>query len=350
MQAEILTGPSATQFAAELASRDQAHLPLQQRPQLAQAFGASAGWMVRVGKQGFGVQVHRSRTLPGHSVLRVRRLALDGLDREQFRIGLRALVQAARVRRTLRIHLEICTPVAAGRAAITQVAVKLGFRTQPPTSYRQTVLIDLNRSDDELLASFHATARRHIRAIRRYPVAVIALRDASLAPRMCELAVASMSRTGGSYEPQNWDSWIALARSGICEVVGMVRTDKQGPQSLISFALALNHGSVAEYAWAGSARPEDMKVPLLYAPTWQLMRWARDQGARWWDFGGITATGQDDDDPRGGIHDFKRLFSRNVADVGSEMTLGLAPIREAVAGAVGRAASVLRRSVLRATQ
>ena len=62
-------------------------------------------------------------------------------------------------------------------------------------------------------------------------------------------------------------------------------------------------------------------MPLLYAPLWELIRWARAGGARWFDFGGITLTDPDASDPLQGISDFKRFFCRDVAKVGGEWRL-----------------------------
>lgn len=91
----------------------------------------------------------------------------------------------------------------------------------------------------------------------------------------------------------------------------------------LSFAAAVLHGDVAEYAHAGSTERSRVRVPVLYAPTWNLMTWARQAGARWWDFGGVSggATAVGEDDPRAGINAFKLHFSKNVIEVGREWVL-----------------------------
>jgi lipid II:glycine glycyltransferase (peptidoglycan interpeptide bridge formation enzyme) len=51
---------------------------------------------------------------------------------------------------------------------------------------------------------------------------------------------------------------------------------------------------------------------------WDLIRWAKREGARWFDFGGVTRGAEDKDDALAGISDFKRRFCRNEIALGEE--------------------------------
>jgi hypothetical protein len=76
---------------------------------------------------------------------------------------------------------------------------------------------------------------------------------------------------------------------------------------------------------------------------WDLMCWARRNGASWWDFGGITEGQQGSDDPVGGISDFKRHFSTTVRLVGERWVLEPSFLRSGIAQGVGALARVIRQ-------
>jgi lipid II:glycine glycyltransferase (peptidoglycan interpeptide bridge formation enzyme) len=54
---------------------------------------------------------------------------------------------------------------------------------------------------------------------------------------------------------------------------------------------------------------------------WDLIVWAKRAGATWFDFGGVTAGTAGSGDPLGGISDFKRLFSKERAEVAEDWVL-----------------------------
>jgi lipid II:glycine glycyltransferase (peptidoglycan interpeptide bridge formation enzyme) len=69
---------------------------------------------------------------------------------------------------------------------------------------------------------------------------------------------------------------------------------------------------------------------------WDLIVWAKRTGARLFDFGGITRGTHSDEDPLGGISDFKRYFSRQIVPVREEWVLNHHTRRAAVVAAVHR--------------
>jgi lipid II:glycine glycyltransferase (peptidoglycan interpeptide bridge formation enzyme) len=121
----------------------------------------------------------------------------------------------------------------------------------------------------------------------------------------------------------------------------MFRTDATGPKALLAFAWSHHHGDHAHYDASGSTRNTDIKAPLAYALIWDLCLWAKQHGATWFDFGGITAgsAASGDADPVGGISDFKRYFSKTVVSVGEEWMLEPRPLRAKLARSISRAIS-----------
>ncbi len=320
------------------------YLPLQHRA-LWLANRSQESWFIRVMdagvcSAGFALEASKSRVLPGFRTIRTRRFGAmaDGASRRR---GLEAAVALARHEpRILRYHIELFAADAIDLRAIAEDLRALGFqRSQHPLCYQETIAIDLRRTEEELLASFHATGRRHIRAADKKPVDVVPLDDPVYGPRIEDLLRETLARTGGHYAHQDWATQIALARDhpDLARIVGMFRSGHREPDALWAFAMGHNHGDHVEYGVAASTRDTGgVRLPMGYALAWDLMRWAKRSGATWFDFGGITrGTQTDASDPLGGISDFKRYFSTNVVAVGDEWVFVVHPIFATIATTLG---------------
>lgn len=326
-------------------------LPLPHRAAWARFRPAAGFWFLLVRDSrgecagGFMVEVSRSRALPGHLLLMSERFG-DSLPSPAAAPALGALADLARRdRRILRLDVEIFSPDADRRHALAEALEGAGFSPAPLSrSYPETLTADLALSDEEHLAALSANTRRHVRAINKRPVALRLIEDAALAPRMDALIAETLQRTGGAYEPEDWRWKIELSRSAPeqSRLIGLFHTEIQGPESLLAFAWGCCHGEYAHYDAAGSTRRTDLKMSFAYALMWDLMCWARHNGARWFDFGGITEGHRDSDDPVGGISDFKRHFGSTVQQVGERWTLEPSPIRSGLVRTVLTIAHAIR--------
>ncbi len=328
-------------------------LPLPSRCCWAEAHRLAGSWFLAARDSqgrcqgGFAVEVNRSRALPGHLLLRAERFG-SGVSDAVGEAGLEALAGLARAnRRILRVNVELFERAAKRRAALEQALRRHGFRqVAVRRRYAQTIAVDLTPDEDQILASFHGMARRNIRKLARGVVAVRTIDDARLADRIEELVRATLARTGGHYQPRDWPALIRLSiqEPTRSRLVGLFRTDQDGPGSLLSLAWGQHHGTYAHYDVGASVPAPDLNVPLAYALIWDLLCWARRHGAHWFDLGGITAGHcHDGTDPLGGISDFKRYFSREVVEVGGEWMLEPHWFRGRLAAAVSAGAHLLGR-------
>ena len=267
------------------------------------------------------LQVAPSRALPGHLVVRCERFG-PGVRPEAQRAALDALVAFAHSqRRVLRLHVETFSIYPSERTALEDHIQKLGFvRVHPARCYEHTLLVSLEGSQDEILASLHGTARRHIRAASKHPVRLQPVEDPAHFARLDDISRETYARTGGRYDGTDWSRIVALSKQepSASRLVGLYRTDIAGPEALLAFAWGCGHGDHVQYSRSGSTRATDLRMPLMYPVVWDLICWARTSGARFFDFGGITLGSHDSDDPLGGISDFKRYFSERVVAVGAE--------------------------------
>jgi hypothetical protein len=305
------------------------HLPMGHRAAAIHAHGEKGLFVaVRDSRQWIGgifVRETRLRALPGYSLWRIDHLgeALPADAREPVLRYILALVR--RNARVLRFNIGVFSREASVRSQLGSILDCLGFATTEANTYTRTVAVDLRPTEAELLGSFSSSARKRLKEFARVkiPVSVQQITDRSLAPRMNELMKETMARTGGRFTPVDWERRIALAETNpdLCRIVGVVHGDIEGDDRLLAFVYGCRHGTHAQYSDGASARQLG-RVPLMYPLLWDLLRWARDNGAQWFDMGGVTASGSgDDQDPLGGISDFKRRFSDEVIDVAEEWVL-----------------------------
>ncbi|MGI8497953.1 MAG: hypothetical protein ACR2OG_10285 [Gemmatimonadaceae bacterium] len=260
----------------------------------------------------------------------------------------RGFIELAHAASALRLNVEIYEPDVDARQNLIDSLGSYGFtRLESPRSYAQTVLIDLRPPEHELLTSFHPTCRKNIKAFAKHGLQCLPVNAALHVERLNELVGEAMSRTGGDSFAVDWMGLAKLIetdQTSAC-LLGAFRCDVDGPEALIGIVLGLRHGDVVEYSVAASARVPEVRAPLLYEPTWSLFRWAKKQGASWFDFGGVTLGSKESGDPLGGISDFKRYFSANVVEVGAELVYTPSNRQAVMARWISRTARAARKAM-----
>lgn len=296
----------------------------------------------------FVVHGAASRAIPGFQVLRVERLG-EALPRPFWPAAVDALaVLARREPRVLRLTVEVFSRDGDARAQLGELLARAGFVRAPTVRHWSTTLVlDLRPTETKLLASFSPSARRALRATVKEGLEVRLVDDGRLADRLEALSRETRARTGGRYESLcDWSGVIELSRRApdASRLVGLFRTDQEGPSALIGFAWGWWNGQSVSYFAGASARPEDMpRVHIGYPLMWDLIVWAKREGATWFDFGGVTPGTAGSGDPVGGISDFKRLFSKETAEVADEWVLEPRKFLARVAAVASAAAAWLSR-------
>lgn len=291
------------------------------------------------------LEVESARTLPGHRLMRARHLG-SGCLGDPGRALLTALRELALAEpRVLQLNLEWILRAEAARHEAARALGALGFVQKPPLrGYRDTLVIPLTGSEQDLLASFSATTRRDLRGWASRPVEMRPLTDARYARRLNVISRESFARTGGHWHPRPWTERIALcaAAPDRARLVGLFRAGRDDDDALLAFAWGCVHGDYAQYDDAGSTRADDIKVSMMYPIMWDLIRWARSSGCAWFDMGGVTVHERASDDPRAGISEFKRRFSKEVVPVGMEWEYEPRPRRARLARALSKAIRLVR--------
>jgi hypothetical protein len=269
----------------------------------------------------FAVQVEPSRALPGFRLLRVERFGASRSP-EAREAGCFAVAELARrYPRVLRAYIEVFSPLEQVRVEIAKVARTQGFKASSRSRCSaHTLFVDLTPTESEILASLPKKTRRDIRAAEKHAVEVRPIRTLEHQGRLASLLRETMLRTAGEYDEPRWEALIELCNKlpDSARLVGLFRTDVAGPDALLAFAFARHHGDHAEYATAGSTRETALRLPLAYPLVWDLMCWAKRNGAKYLDLGGVSDGSMGSADALGGISDFKRYFSQQRVEVGAE--------------------------------
>jgi Acetyltransferase (GNAT) domain len=329
-------------------------LPLPHRTAWAEFRRPAKSWFVavrdagRVCRAGFAVEVGRSRSLPGHVVLRAERFGQACWPAPVRDVCVSAIERLARGhRRVLRLHVELFAPDADTRTSLDRNLAGRGFRPIENTRrYPRTLALDLRPTEDDLLRALDGGTRRKVRAAAKKALAVRPIDDPAWAGRMADLHRETMGRTGGSGRGPDFFARcvrFAAAYPDLSHLFGLFRTDATGPESLLAFAWGCRHGDSVHYDAAACTRRSELNVSMGYPLMWELIVWARRQGATWFDFGGVTAGAHGTDDRLGGISDFKRHFTETIVEVGGEWVLEPRPARARVAGLVSGGAAWLAR-------
>jgi hypothetical protein len=282
-----------------------------------------------------------SRTLPGHLFLRVHRFG-DSLPETTWAPILSALKSYAQSdARVLRLSIEVFSRD--NRDKIAATLQQAGFvKSEQPRSYRHTLILDLSPPEQELFAGLHKSARNHLRPSVRSRAYAISLDSSEYADKLDFLEGESRSRSGGKSNNFSGAAVLEFSRlhPGLSHVVGLFLAGSEpNPDTLVGFAWGCMHGDHVEYRAAGTARLTGQHLGISYPLLWELILWAKREGAAWFDLGGVTL----EDSPQQalrGISDFKRFFSRNVEEVGEEWSLEPHPQRTRLADFLG---SVVRK-------
>jgi len=292
-----------------------------------------------------------SRALPGFRLLRVERLG-EAVARTEWGAAVAALAEVARRGpRVLRLSVEVFSRDGETRARFGELLAEAGFARAATRNWDTTLAIDLRRDESQLFASFAPLARRAIRSAAKLPVQVRVIDDPRLGDRLEALSRETLDRTGGRYEALwDWAGVMALSRRvpDAARLVGLFRTDREGPDALLGFAWGWWNGQSASYFAGASSRPSDLgRVFIGHPLMWDLVMWAKRAGATWFDLGGVTTGTLASGDPLGGISDFKRLFSKETVAVAEDWVLNPHALPARLAAAVSGCAAWLSRAATR---
>jgi peptidoglycan pentaglycine glycine transferase (the first glycine) len=172
--------------------------------------------------------------------------------------------------------------------------------------FRNTVEIDLTRSEDDLLAEMKQKTRYNIRLAGRREVETRLGGPADF-PTIVEMYMETAGRDGFAVRPADYylDAWRTLYEAGLAQPI----LAEYGGQPL-GAVIVVRYGRRAIYMYGASTDFERQRMPN-YLLQWEAIRWSKAQGCEVYDFWGAP----DDfveSDPLWGVWRFKAGFNGQV--------------------------------------
>ena len=118
----------------------------------------------------------------------------------------------------------------------------------------------------------------------------------------------------------NWEAIMTICRDlpHRSRLVGVFHGSAQAPDELLACACGTHHGERPLYDISPSTHNPEVRLPLLQSALWDLIAWAKREGAIWFDMNRITEVTSDNDDPLGNISDFNLGFGWKEIALGEE--------------------------------
>jgi lipid II:glycine glycyltransferase (peptidoglycan interpeptide bridge formation enzyme) len=172
--------------------------------------------------------------------------------------------------------------------------------------FRNTVELNLGRSEDELLASMKQKTRYNIRLAARKGI-TIRLGNPGDFELIAQLYSETASRDGFAVRPLAYylDAWNTLYQGGMAQP--FIAEYEGRPLAAV---IIVRYGKRAIYMYGASNNQERKRMPN-HLLQWEAIRWAKAQGCEIYDFWGAP----DDfieSDPLWGVWRFKKGFNGQV--------------------------------------
>jgi lipid II:glycine glycyltransferase (peptidoglycan interpeptide bridge formation enzyme) len=253
---------------------------------------------------------------------------------EAFIDGLRAAARRAGV---VAIRFE---PRLGRGSAEAAAFAELGLQPVAGTAQvGQTQLLDLSGTEADTFAAADAPTRRKIRRAAREGVRTVVITDPAAddaVERLAQLVRETEARSGvtGRGTDRIRVAWRAFATRRMAAIVEAWAGDR-----IMASGMVVVVGDRSFYLFSGSSRelPNEPKMFPSYAMQWEMIRTARQMGARTHDLWGIAPAGAGPEHRWYGIGTFKRSFGGQSVTWAGSWDLVLRPrlyhAREAVASA-----------------
>lgn len=193
-------------------------------------------------------------------------------------------------------------PRETGRAIMAMLR-KRGWRfSDAQVQFRNTLTIDLNRSEDEILAAMSGSTRRKIRVAAKKGVVIrrATVEDLPLLYRLYQVTGErdQFLIRPFAYYRRAWEQFMlaGLAQAFIAEYAG----------AAIAHVILFHFGRKCWYFYGASGNAERARMPN-YLLQWKAIKWAKAQGYAVYDMWGAPDA-FDESDSLWGVYQFKRGF------------------------------------------
>lgn len=192
-------------------------------------------------------------------------------------------------------------------AQFTQELRQRGWRSsQSQIQFRNTVELDVTRSEDDLLAAMKQKTRYNIRYAGRKGVTVRVGTPDDF-PLIAEMYRETAVRDEFTIRPLDYylDAWHTFYDAGMAHPL---IAEYQGEP--LAAIILIKYGDTVTYMYGASTDKERKRMPT-YLLQWEAIRWTKSQGCQVYDFWGAPDEFEEDD-PLWGVWRFKSGFAGEV--------------------------------------
>jgi hypothetical protein len=211
-------------------------------------------------------------------------------------------------------------------------------RVLPGATVGATLLVDVTADPDLLWRALKPSARKAVQSARRHGVEVRRVTDLEeLRAYRAFFLAHNVERAGRFYSFRRLERmWKHLHPCGAVEIFAARRRD----ELLAGLGVWRFGGTCIEFSARQSRACREARI---YAPDlirWEIIRWAHDQGLRWYDLAGVSPDPRDDKER--GIRQFKEKWGGAYWELMAREGI-LSPWRHQLVEAIRRSVGLLRR-------
>ncbi len=190
-----------------------------------------------------------------------------------------------------------------------------------PLFTKHTFVLDLNKSEKELLKTMHPKTRYNIRLAQKHGVTVQEDNSPAAFDQYLQLVQETTSRQGFYAHNQTYHRrmWKTLRPAGIAR---LWTATYQG-ETLATWIIFIWKDTIYYPYGASSREHRDVMAPTLLL--WEIARWGKRQGYRAFDLWGALGPNPDKHDPWYGFHRFKQGFNPDLVEFIGSFDLVLNP-------------------------
>lgn len=241
---------------------------------------------------------------------------LDYNDGALRRVAIAQLEQIARREKVIFIKIDPDVTLAwgTGKDRISPTGSKFarelqerGWRfSDDQVQFRNTVELDLQRSEDDLLAAMKQKTRYNIRLAGRKGIDVRRGTDQDFS-MLVDMYMLTAARDNFTVRPPDYylDAWNKFYKAGMIQ--SFIAEYDGNP---VAAVLIVRYGKRAIYMYGASTELERKRMPN-YLLQWEAIRWAKQVGCDTYDFWGAPNVFEEDD-PLWGVWRFKVGFNGQV--------------------------------------
>ena len=187
-------------------------------------------------------------------------------------------------------------------------------RSHHPLFTKYTFILDLTKSEDELLKAMHSKTRYNLRVAERHGVVVSEDNSPEAFEAYLALSRETTSRQGfyAHDETYHRTMWKILHAAGIAHLFTATYQ-----HNILTAWIIFTWGKMVYYPYGASSRDHrEVMAPTLML--WEVAKWAKANGYTSFDLWGAMGENPDTNDPWYGFHRFKQGFNPELVEyVGS---------------------------------